>query len=74
MAGNGDRDYRRSDVRWRGRELSVSTDSDFARLLHEAPAGLAGDAIAARWVGERISRVKDERMITGHGSGSRHGD
>ena len=36
-------------------------------LLHEAPAGPAGDATAARWVGERIPRVEDERMITGHG-------
>ena len=33
----------------------------------EAPAGLAGDATAARWVGERMPRVEDQRMITGHG-------
>ena len=45
----------------------MSTDRDPVSLLHEAPAGLAGDATAARWVGERIPRVEDQRMITGHG-------
>jgi len=28
---------------------------------------VAGGALAARWVGERVPRVEDERMITGHG-------
>jgi aerobic carbon-monoxide dehydrogenase large subunit len=45
----------------------VSTDTDPVSLLHEGPAGLAGDSTVARWVGERIPRVEDERMITGHG-------
>ena len=45
----------------------MSTDRNPVSLLPEAPAGLAGDATAARWVGERIPRVEDQRMITGHG-------
>jgi hypothetical protein len=45
----------------------VSTDTDPVSLLHEAPAGLAGHSAAARRVGQRIPRVEDERMITGHG-------
>jgi hypothetical protein len=52
-----------------GREPSVSTDTDTdpVSLLNEAPAGFAGDSAAVRWAGERIPRVEDERLITGHG-------
>ncbi len=45
----------------------MSTDTDPVSLLHEAPAGSPVIRTAARWAGERIPRVEDERMITGHG-------
>jgi carbon-monoxide dehydrogenase large subunit len=45
----------------------VSTETGPGSLLHQVPGGLAGGALAARWVGERVPRVEDERMITGHG-------
>jgi carbon-monoxide dehydrogenase large subunit len=31
------------------------------------PGALHGTAIAARWVGQRMPRTEDQRMITGHG-------
>ena len=37
----------------------MSTDTD--------PATLLSGATAARWVGQRIPRLEDQRMITGHG-------
>ena len=45
----------------------MSTETGPGSLLHQLPGGLAGGALAARWVGERVPRVEDERMITGHG-------
>jgi carbon-monoxide dehydrogenase large subunit len=45
----------------------VSTQTDPGTLGHHGPAGFGGEGIAARWVGERVPRVEDERMITGHG-------
>ena len=50
---------------WKGAVSEHGQES--VSLLSEARAGLAGDATAARWVGERIPRVEDQRMITGHG-------
>src|SRR5277367_3477496 len=37
----------------------MSTDTD--------PATLLSGATAARWVGQRMPRLEDQRMITGHG-------
>ncbi len=36
-------------------------------LRPDVAGGLDGDGIAARWVGERVLRIEDQRMITGHG-------
>ena len=38
----------------------MSTDTDPATLF-------SGGATAARWVGQRMPRLEDQRMITGHG-------
>jgi aerobic carbon-monoxide dehydrogenase large subunit len=38
----------------------VSTDTDSVAIA-------SGSPIAARWVGERMARTEDQRMITGHG-------
>ena len=37
----------------------MSTDTD--------PATLLSGATAARWVGQRMPRLEDQRMVTGHG-------
>ena len=37
----------------------MTTDTD--------PAALSGAPVAARWVGERMPRTEDQRMITGRG-------
>ena len=36
-------------------------------LRPDVTDGLDGDGIAARWVGQRMLRSEDQRMITGHG-------
>jgi carbon-monoxide dehydrogenase large subunit len=36
-------------------------------LRPDAPGRLPGAATAARWVGQRMPRTEDQRMITGHG-------
>ena len=36
-------------------------------LRPDLTGGLDGDGIAARWVGQRVLRSEDRRMITGHG-------
>ena len=45
--------------------MSADTEPTTVRL--GAGDGLPGTAIAARWVGERMPRTEDQRMITGHG-------
>ena len=45
----------------------MSADTEPTTLRLDAEDGLAGTAIAARWVGERMPRTEDQRMITGHG-------
>ena len=36
-------------------------------LRPDVTDGLDGGGIAARWVGQRVLRSEDKRMITGHG-------
>ena len=45
----------------------MSADTEPTTLRLDAEDGFAGTAIAARWVGERMPRTEDQRMITGHG-------
>jgi hypothetical protein len=67
MAGNGDRDYRRrrGPLAWKGVVSEHGHGSCIA--APRGASGLAGDSAAARWAGDRIPPVEDERMITGHG-------
>ena len=45
----------------------MSADTEPTTLRLAAEDGLPGTAIAARWVGQRMPRTEDQRMITGHG-------
>ena len=45
----------------------MSADTEPTTLRLDAEDGFAGTAIAARWVGKRMPRTEDQRMITGHG-------
>ena len=47
------------------REPSVSAEP--VTLRPDVTDGLDGAGIAARWVGQRVLRSEDKRMITGHG-------
>jgi aerobic carbon-monoxide dehydrogenase large subunit len=58
---------RRREPRGRGREPLVSTETGPVSLRPEAGGGPGGAVTAARWVGERMPRTEDQRMVTGHG-------
>jgi carbon-monoxide dehydrogenase large subunit len=45
----------------------MSTDTDPTTQRPDVPGTLPGGAAAARWVGQRMPRLEDQRMITGHG-------